>query len=52
MDFNEIITHALSFIFGGAAGNLVTIKYRSYSSKVRQNDISVTNGDVVGRDKK
>lgn len=51
MDWNEIMTHVLSFIFGGAAGSLITIKYRSNSSRVQQKNINVTNGDVVGRDK-
>lgn len=51
MDVNEIITHVLSFIFGGAAGSLLTIKYHSNSNTVQQKDINVTGGDVVGRDK-
>lgn len=52
MELNEIVTHLVTFIFGGAAGSFLTIKIRSDSNTTRQENINVTKGDVVGRDKK
>ena len=52
MDIFELFTHIVSFIFGGVAGSLITVKIRSDSNVVSQKNITTNNGDIVGRDKK
>lgn len=52
MGWENIVSYLLTFILGGTVGSLITIKVRSDSNIVQQNDNDVTNGNIVGRDQK
>ena len=52
MVWEDLIGYILTFIFGGAVGSLITIKVRSDTNTVQQNNNNVNNGNIVGRDNK
>lgn len=50
MELMDLITHFASFIFGGAVGGLITLKVTL--KKIKQSNIRIGKGDVVGGDKR
>jgi len=49
---NNLVHIICSFLFGGAIGSFLTIKYNSRKTAIKQEGITVINGDNTGRDKR
>lgn len=58
MNWQEILSYAVTLVSGGILGSLITIKVKSTSKSeiksntVQQNNNKVTNGNITGRDQK